>query len=72
MNRIAGLLPMTKPDDAVLGALHRQAHLVGHFLGGVALRQVINHTADFAFWDSSSYHITQLKIGTEPLLRISM
>jgi hypothetical protein len=36
------------------------------------LRQVINHTADFAFGDSSSYHITQLKIGTEPLLRISM
>lgn len=72
MHGIACLLPLSQPDDAVLGALHRQAHLVGHLLGGVALRQVIYHATDFGFGDSSAYHITQVKMGTEPLVRISM
>lgn len=72
MHGIASLKPLPEPDDAIARALDCQAHLVGHLLRGISLRQVIYHAADFGFRDSSAYHITQVKMGTEPLVRISM
>lgn len=72
MYGIASLKPLPEPDDAIARALDCQAHLIGYLLCGVALRQVIYHAADFALWDSSAYHITQVNIGTEPLVRILM